>query len=262
MAKTVLIVSSGRTGTRFLAEYFDANFEGVVGLHEPPPRYRARRVGNAWAAGAASRERALRVLRARRRRIDAGLDARLYVESNPFLWGAVDLFDEVYDEPFVVHVVRDPREQVRSSLAHGTARGVKAFANRFVPHWYPKRPGEPLEPDPVARAATLWAVVNERLEEYGPREARYLRVRYEDLFDSSYSGLRALCERLELDFAGAGSRVDPAERINRGEDDALGAWSGWSDAQCASLARIAGPLMSSYGYGDEPAWRDRVERAA
>lgn len=258
MPKTVLIVSSGRTGTQFLARYFDANYPDVVGRHEPPPRYRLRIAANAHAAGALSRERMLRMLAARRRRLVDPLDARLYVESNPFLWGAVDVFDEVFDAPTVVHVVRDPREQVRSSLGHGTGSGWKALANRFLPWWYPKRPGQPAPADWFERAATLWAVVNERLDAVGPRCADYRLLRYEDLFDETSSGLRALCAHLGLAFAGEGAPVDPSERINRSARDALAGWSEWSDARCRSLQRIAGPGMQRYGYGAEPAWLQRI----
>ncbi len=37
MSKTALILSSGRTGTQFLAHYLDANYDSVVARHEPPP---------------------------------------------------------------------------------------------------------------------------------------------------------------------------------------------------------------------------------
>jgi hypothetical protein len=256
--RTVLIVSSGRTGTQFLARYFDANYPRVVGRHEPKPRYRVRIAANAHAAGALSRERT-RTLLSRRspRHVDCE-GADLYVESNPFLWGAIDVFDDVFDRPTIVHVVRDPRDQVRSSLNHGTASGLKAVANRCIPYWYPKLAGAPRPSDWVGRAAELWVVVNARLSEYGPRCADYFFVRYEELFDESNSGLRALCERLRLPFAGAGSPVDPAERINRARGHALPGWSEWSDDDCITLQRIAGDLMQRYGYGGEPAWKRRV----
>jgi hypothetical protein len=256
--RTVLIVSSGRTGTQFLARYFDANYPGVVGRHEPRPRYRVRLAANAHAAGALSRERLVALLEKKRREAIDPLEADLYVESNPFLWGAVDVFDEVFGEPTIVHVVRDPREQVRSSLNHGTARGGKALANRFLPYWYPALPGRSDPGDWLARAASLWCVVNRRLRDEGARCADYGVHRYEALFDSEKSGLRELCARLGLDYCGAGSPVDPDVRMNAGEGDALPGWRDWSDEQCATLHRVAGPLMNEFGYGQEPEWLARL----
>ncbi len=258
MPKTALIVSSGRTGTQFLAHYFDGNFDAVVGRHEPPPRHLVQVAASAYAAGAVSRQRMARILVRRRTRTADLVDADLYVESNPFLWGAVDLFDEVYDEPVVVHVVRDPRDQVRSSLNHGTASGFKGLVNRFVPYRYPRLPAGGRPRDWVERAVGLWAVVNHRLSELGPRCAGYHFVRYEHLFDETNSGLRDLCARLGLDFAGAGASVDPAERINRAQGSATPDWTRWTDAQCATVHQIAGAAMARYGYGGEPEWLARV----
>ncbi len=259
MKRIALIVSSGRTGTQFLARYFDANYENVVARHEPRPAYRVRLAANAHAAGALSRERLVRLLERKRRRTIDPVETELYVESNPFLWGAIDVFDEVFGCPTVVHVVRDPREQVRSSLGHGTARGWKGIANRWLPYWYPKVPGRPDAGDWLGRAAGLWTVVNGRLSRVGVYCADYRVVSYEALFDPSHRGLRTLCGWLGLEFRESGA-VRPGERIGRAERQALPGWREWSDTQCAALDRIAGPLMAEYGYGTEPEWIRRVER--
>jgi len=264
--RTVLIVSSGRTGTRFLARYFDGNFADVEARHEPWPRLSLRLASNAYAAGAFSGAALLAMLRRRkRRRIDRS-GARIYIESNPLLWGAIDLFDEAFfdeatGEPTIVHVVRDPREQARSSLNHGTSTGSKGIANRWLPYWHPgvtslaARRGAS---DWLARTAALWAVVNQRLHDEGARCHDYQLIRYEDLFDESHSGLRRLCDLLGLVYRGAGAQVDPSRRINRGRRDAFPGWQSWSEEQCATLQRSCGPLMRTYGYGTEPEWSCRV----
>lgn len=255
MPRTVWIVSSGRTGTQFLARYFDANFDAVSALHEPPPRVRTRVVVNAFMKGACSRERVLSLLRAKRRRIER-IATPLYVESNPFLWGAIGCLEEVFEGPVIVHVVRDPRAHVRSSLNHGTSSGLKALANRWLPYWYPSTPED--AGDWVERATGVWAHANRFLGETGAACAHYQRFRYEDLFDGSHSGLRALCGSLGLEFRGEGAPVDPSRPINAAEGRVLGDWQGWSDAQCRAVHRIAAPLMAEYGYGGEPEWRARV----
>jgi hypothetical protein len=253
--RTVWIVSSGRTGTQFLARYFDANFEAVTARHEPPPRVRTRLVANAFAEGACRRERVLALLAGKKRRIDH-LGAEIYVESNPFLWGAIGCLDEVFERPLVVHVVRDPREQIRSSLNHGTSTGWKALANRFVPYWYPSTPED--RGDWLERAAGVWAFANRFLRDAGAGCRDYRVFRYEDLFDATQSGLRALCAAIGVPFRGAGSPVEPSQRMNRAEREVLGPWRAWSDEQCAAVQRIAWPLMGEYGYGKEPEWLARV----
>jgi len=258
--QTAWIVSSGRTGTQFLAHYLAGNFDDVVAVHEPKPRISARLVSNAWAAGAAPRALPRALLRRKAARI-ASLTSRLYVESNPFLWGVVDLIDEVFAGAKIIHVVRDPREQVRSSLNHGTAAGLKGAANRWLPFWYPNvgsLAAVGRAPDWLERAAGLWALVNERLRRVGTGCRDYHLLRYEDLFDEEYSGLRALGEHLGLGAPRVDAPVDPGVRLNAGARDALPAWESWNDAQCGALHRICGPLMREYGYGEEPAWQRRV----
>lgn len=253
--RTVWIVSSGRTGTQFLAHYFDGNYDTVTAVHEPPPRIRTRIVGNAFVEGGCSKARVLSLLAAKKRRIDR-LETDLYVESNPFLWGVTPCIEEVFDRPMIVHVVRDPRAHVRSSLNHGTSTGFKALANRFVPYWYPSTPVE--TGDWMERAAAVWAHANRLLHEAGARLSDYRVLRYEDLFDESHSGLRTLCDALGLPFRGEGARVDPGRPINRAEGRVLDDWRDWTDAQCAAVHRITADGMAEYGYGSEPEWRSRV----
>jgi hypothetical protein len=253
--RTVWIVSSGRTGTQFLAHYFDGNFDEVTALHEPPPRIRTRLVANAFAEAACSRARVVSLLQDKKRRID-DIGSALYVESNPFLWGAIGCLDEVFEDPMIVHVVRDPRAQVRSSLNHGTSTGLKALANRFVPYWYPSTPED--GGDWIARATGVWAFANRFLRDTGATCRDYRVLRYEDLFDETHSGLHALCDAFGVAFAGAGANVDPSRKLNRGAGQVLDDWRVWTDEQCALVHRIAMPLMADYGYGSEPDWQARI----
>jgi hypothetical protein len=233
------------------------NFDGVTAYHEPPPRMRSRIVANAFAARACSRERVVALLEKKKRAIDT-LGSQIYLESNPFLWGATSVLDEVFERPLIVHVVRDPRDQVRSSLNHGTSTGLKSLANRWLPYWYPALPQR--EGDWLERATAMWAVVNRFIAEAGAGCSSYRVLRFEDLFDETHTGLRELCELLGLEFRGAGAAVDPGERINQGAGEVLGAWPSWSDSQCAAVHRIAASLMAEHGYGAEPEWRARVKR--
>lgn len=261
MPKTALILSSGRTGTQFLAHFFDANFAGVVARHEPPPARWLRLASHAHLRGSLSRERLRKILAWKRRRFDDALDADLYIESNPFLAGFSDVLGDVWDEPTIIHVVRDPREHARSSLNHGTSSGWKGQANRWLPFWYPDvRNILALDHRPtwLERAAGVWTIFNTRLRDAGPRTADYHCLRYEEIFDHSHSGLRELCRILGLDFPGEDAAVSPGQRINRSRLEALPPWREWSGEQCRALDRICSPLMGEFGYGNEPEWRAQV----
>jgi hypothetical protein len=256
------ILAAGRSATRFLAHYYQANYEGVVARHEPPTSRLLRVASNAHVAGVLSREALIALLRHKRRRYINPIEAELYIESNPYAWGFAGVFGEVWPEPTILHVVRDPREYVRSSLNHGTSTGLKWLANRFLPFWFPdvrKRLGLSFAPSWLGRAAGLWVLVNRTIEERARRCADYHLFRYEDLFDESHSGLRAMCSVLGLEYREEGVAHAPSQRVNPGLLSVLPRWPEWSREQCLELERICGALMPKYGYGGEAEWRERVD---
>jgi hypothetical protein len=256
-----LILSSGRTGTQFLARYLDANYASVTAVHEPSPARLLRVASHAHLAGRLSRDHLAWLLRTTRGRSLASED-ELYVESNPFLAGFVDVFDAVWDDPILIHVVRDPREHARSSLNHGTGSGWKGIANRFVPFWYPdvqRILGLPERPSWLGQAAGVWMLFNRLLLEHGPRYPRYHRLRYEDLFTPSRGGLRQLCEILGLEFREHRLAIEASQRINASRGRGTPPWREWTSAACRELDTICGPLAATLGYCDEPEWRARLE---
>lgn len=215
--------------------------------------------------GALSQERLLAALRWKRRHRVDPLRAPLYIESNPLLSGFAEVIHQVWESAIVIHVVRDPREHVRSSLNHGTASGLKGWCNRYVPFWYPdierildldEAPGR------VGLAAGVWAVMNQRLRAHCSQHPDYHLLHYERIFDDTHSGLQELCGILDLEFLGANARVNPSQRINASRLAEIGPWPSWSAEECRELERICQPLMGQYGYGHEPEWREKLAAGA
>jgi hypothetical protein len=260
LPKLAFILSSGRTGTKFLAEFLNANFDSVLALHEPEPSYRLRLYAHAYWAGRVSPRRMENILRRHRQRILRDVSADLYVESNPFISGFVDVLDALGSAPIVFHIVRDPREFVRSAFNHGSASGRKWLVSRLLPYWFPDvRPmlgGEPLTP--FTAFAGQWALVNRKLAEGGKRHANYHLLRFEDIFDERHSGLHQLCMILGLPFPGPEAEIRPNQRINPGRQKRLGNWREWPRGWCEQLDRICSPLMRDYGYGEELEWQAKI----
>jgi hypothetical protein len=265
LPRVAVILSSGRTGTQFLARYFDANYEDVVARHEPPPSRWIRVLSNAAVAGALAPSRLLPLLsRFRARRVAAlGPEKTLYLESNGFLYGFTEVLADLWPDVSVVHVVRDPRDWIRSALAHGNDRGIKWLAGAFVPYWNPdpRRLPAGVAPDEsaglIGRYAAAWTVINQTIENARSACPNYLRLRFEDLVDERASGLRDLCDHLSLPFREGGA-IAPDERFNASQRESVGDWQDWSASECRCVDRICGPLMREYGYGDEPEWRERL----
>jgi hypothetical protein len=258
--RTAFILSSGRTGTKFLARYFDLNYKGVVGRHEPPP---SRLLGFAFHARRAGlpAEGFLRFLLERKRRQSEGYGVPLYIESNPYLSGCVDLIGGVWGKVTIIHVVRDPRDTVRSAINHGLSRGLKGAANRLFSFGH--RSGQPHHEAGgqlrwIDRGARTWVLFNSLLRRHGGSLPDYHLFHFEEIFDSSCSGLRRLCDLFGLDYRDEDAPLSPRERVNPGRLDILPPWREWTAAQCRALHRRCTPLMEEFGYGGEAEWLARI----
>lgn len=261
MPTTAFIVSSGRTGTKFLAGFFRASLPGVLALHEPAPTHHLRILGNAHVAGHLSRSRMAAVLRLSRASLLRRRGGRDYIESNPFLFGFSGVLGAVFDNPRIFHLVRDPREFVRSSLNYGTWSGYKRAAARLVPFWFPQvraRLGIHAHLSPVGIFAGHWRLVNEFVSANAGAQAGYLRLRYEEVFDQDNSGLRRMCAELGYDYPESGAARSTGERVNTGSLTVIGDWRTWSPAQCRELDSVCGLAMREFGYGLEPEWQQLV----
>jgi len=257
--KTVLVLSTGRTGTNFIAKLFNRHPQ-VTALHEPRPSRIMRMWSIARIEGAATRQDLAGVLLSTRRKLLASVDTPIYLESNPYLFGAADCLNEVFENPVIVNIIRDPRDYVKSSLNHGNTRGLKYLLNQFLPFWYPdtdKILGLPREESLVVRHARYWRILNDWLEEALEHLDNYHAFRFEDLFHA--------CDKYELKRLASTigieeSFIDESDlsATNRSKDSAIASWREWSREDSKMLEEICRPLMDRYGYGNEPGWLAKV----
>jgi len=251
----VLVVSTGRTGTQALAHIFDGVLPGVHARHEPPPSRRLRILSNLHLCGRLGRARLQRHLTRVRGPLLDRLAPLLYLESNPFLHGFLDVFDDVFGAPRVLHVVRDPRTYVVSYLRFGVFRGAKGLAAAWLPYWMLKP--ERYEPDsglvwarmsPTERLAWRWNAVNGALERgeqlFG---ARYRRVRFENLFAPDGTELHELARWMGLHEPL--SLPSPTQaRANASPNVAVAPFADWPAAEQRRLLSLCGARMERYGY--------------
>lgn len=254
--RAVIVLSTGRTGTMALARFLNARCPGVTAVHEPRPSRILRLASNRYLCGHNSRPRLRLLYRLCRRDLFAAVRTPVYVEANNFLHGFNDVLDDLFGEPLVVHLVRDPRTFVRSWINFGVFRGVKGATGRWFPHWLLKpeqyRPESGLvwaQMEPVARLAWYWSVVNGELERgaalFGPR---YLRIRYEDLFAASGAELQRFLAAARLSVDGGGPRSLQGETVNPSRRHDFPPWRDWPPAWQAAVLSHCAERMARYGY--------------
>lgn len=256
---TAIIVSTGRTGTVALSRILAGYHPAVVALHEPAFSRMLRLAGNLYVAGQLSRRQVVRLLRLTVGRRARGADAPLYIEASPLLRTVlVPLVEDVLPRSRIVHVVRDPRDYVRSYINHGIFHGIKGLAARAVPYAVLKPEHLERAParrwhemSPVEAIAWRWQTLNGLIEDAGRAlqlGSSYRRVRFEDLFHGDDPAeLAHLCEWLGLDPARMpeGARAEPANASRR---RVMPDRAEWPEEWHAVVERSCGSLMTRYGY--------------
>lgn len=260
MNERMYILSTGRTGTNFLAHYFNTHRDAVA-VHEPSASRLLRLVSNLRLAGRISKSVAqaiFRVLDSLNRAHDVK-----YIESNPFIVGFADIVHITHPGSKVLHIVRDPRTYIPSIMNHSNTSGFKSLGNKYLPFWLwrnSRAVDKPYRNQLFTRYAEYWTVANRFISEHADQQDYHL-FRFEDVFEPPHRDLEKLEEFAGLDMSTASGEITIERPLNQSQDDALPAWAEWTDGQVMLVDDLCGELMEQYGYGEEQAWLDRVSIA-
>jgi len=268
----IIGVSTGRTATTELAGRFDRVYDQVRALHEPPPSRKLRKLSNMYLAGKVAKEDLIRAYADARQALFRNIPQPVYIELNPFLHGFLDVLPELFDQPKILHIVRDPRRYVPSHLNHGilSKRTAKGWVVRLFPYYMTR--SDYLEPrsarkwrhmSHIERVAYRWRAINERLERGGETYGdRYRRVRFEDLIQPDGAALREIVAWMGLPFEEDLLRPEERQR-NRPRRKLCPDWEAMNLDQQHAILDHCGDLMARYGYAeDEDAALREIEGAA
>jgi hypothetical protein len=219
MNRMIFVLSTGRTGTKFLAEYFNNNYPSITALHEPKPSYLLRLMSNAYVDGHVSVDQMVGIYHRQRRHILPTVTTDLYMEATGYLYGFVDVLDRITPDPIILHILRDPREFVRSAHNHGSHSGRKLLATTLIPYWYPpvRRVLKGRRVSSIGVSAAKWLLINQTLLERGPRHPNYHLIKFEDIFGPGNPGLRCICDVLGVPFVESGD-ISPAEKVRAAKE--------------------------------------------
>jgi len=262
------IVSTGRTGTEFLANLLGQAFDRVDARHEPSPDLFDLAV--AYARGELSSDRAESVLRRNRTAICRQVHRNrcdVYVESNNNLAYLIPVLRGCFPKYKLVHVVRDGRDVVRSWYSKtvrppgGDGREVLFLSEQDHRR---RLQAIDLQDDPYRdrwaamtrfeRLCWLWAKKDSIIQDAIAGDERAMSIHFEDIFDSTrgYPGLWKIIDFLGLRARMRVSRDELAERMtmrmNRTGHHRLPHWREWSPEQMRQFVAIAGDHMVRCGY--------------
>lgn len=249
----VFVLSTGRTGTETIAALFTLA-RNVVSLHEPSPKmYELSKLAYEYSAEAV----ALRLLSAsfcslRSELLNTSLSYGLgYVESSPQVTFLAPAILENYPMARFIHLVRDPRDVVRSGMRRKWYDGHPSDATRIVPASDSQAGQSWNKYSPFQKNLWLWAETNRWILEFTSRLPRetVLRVRSEDMFSGNEEAMHEL-------FQFIGSPLPQRQKISKLLGKKLNAQTSgqfpasqlWSAGQKEDLLRIAGNTAYELGY--------------
>lgn len=247
------ILSTGRTGTKFMEKYINETFSSAVCFHEPHPKQIFNIFSNMYLMNSIRGRWIAWYFVNRRRKLWREIGGKRYIESNPYLYGCIEPFLEKFDEMQVLHIVRHPVSYMKSHINNGFWHGMKRFFNEVVPYWDTSKmvkdsaPGE----DPLYHLIKRWQVINQWITSYQQR-TDYLRIRFEDLFspepEVSSAALNYIRHFFGEDDLPVEENVSWTRRpVNPSHEDY---WSDFAltDAHLSYLEETCTVLMDLYGY--------------
>lgn len=267
--QSFLFLSTGRTGTKFLASILGDTVPDANASHEGGERSRLINIfSHANLAGFTPQSF---TLFAWRMAISKSLNithelGKYYIDANNQIYELVVNHPELYPGLKVVHIIRDPRDYSRSHLNWTHGRVKSLLANYLVPFWQPTgvlhgemRLGEWFRLTKLEQFAWIWNYKNMYINQLEGSSTPYLWVRFEDLFSTTAPGLTY---GKILDFLGL-SDYKPADDyfqkiINASKNKRVPEWTQWPDLQCKIIDRLCRVGMEKFGYGDEPEWISKI----
>jgi hypothetical protein len=264
---SAVILSTGRTGTMFFSHTLGNLAPGAQVFHEAGER--SRLINILFHAYLGRLIPIQLPLWAWDRVVGKDLKAchkEVYIDSNNQIYALVPEKPELYPGLKVVHIVRDPRDYVRSHINWSRHRPKSFIANYLTPFWQPN--GFLLGEMPFStwvglsrfeRFCWIWDFKNRTIESIAMKGVPYLRVRFEDFFAGSNPEIHL--NRI-LDFIGLptvkGQHHHFEKAVNPGRKRTFQSWRNWSPRLCCQLRVFCGETMLRYGYGKEPEWSEKL----
>jgi len=250
---TCFIISTGRTGTKFLAKLFD-QYDDIFSIHEPDPDFLELGIG--YAKGKYSFKTSKREINMNRRALCKKVKREkcsTYIESNNRLFSLIDVLIEEFANPKILHIVRDGREYVRSGMSrsYGGYYSKEDPFPRIKANYFPEDPYYEKWEDmsQFEKICWLWQkkdgyILND-VENYD----NTITVKFEDVFKQKGSpGLRKIANFLDFDENELKSKFADMEsnRINKTKEYKIPKWEEWNKNMIKSFDEIAGEHMKNY----------------
>ncbi|MCZ6674042.1 MAG: hypothetical protein O7C75_14015 [Verrucomicrobia bacterium] len=192
------VLSTGRTGTVFIAKKLSQLFPDILTVHEPGMSRYQYLLGNfsrQWPIVTPFLHRWFWFSRPEIHNNREGYPQG-YIEINPFLSSFSDVLSELEVPLRIVHVVRHPYTWI-SSMSDFKASGYRKTFINYLPYNQPVPPGETAR-NHLERLAWRWRLYNENIVRLKQEATSFSQVKFEELFgDDTANAAKAFQEILK-----------------------------------------------------------------
>ncbi len=251
----VFIVSTGRTGTLFMSEFFKL-FPEVFSCHEPSPEF--CNLGFSYAQGIKSSHEAVQEIEKGRRLLCREVkrrSAKIYIESNNAIFSLLQPLREVFSDAKIVHIVRDGRDFVRSGMSRTWYAEDDRTAIRLRADMFPNDPyyNKWQLMSRFEKNAWLWQKKDGFIYQDVKELDNVISVRFEDIFNNDdRSGLFKISNFIGFSEEKTRSCLekmgDYKPHNTRTSKHKIPKYPHWDEAMKSSFNEIASEHMSLHGY--------------
>ncbi len=288
----VFIVSAGRTGTQFFGRQLGSIIDNCVSAHEPDryagfsraTRENIRKFGfnhvvikrvlqksgirhltQQHLAGKLNDEQVIQSIRQQRDRYIQGQSASLIVEAYYQWFGLLPCLRRAYPESKISGIVRDPRTWVLSLQHRKLRHALGIFADKMSPAMIQDREymGRWADMNNFERACWEWKTINGLIQTFVNSDTQSRLYRFEDLFETDgrakemHKLLDFITDFGDRTYSYQLSESSLGDRLNQSAEIPV-EWPDWPQSKARALQAICGDMMSEFGYGEEPAWREKI----
>ncbi|GAB4547327.1 MAG: hypothetical protein Fur002_23220 [Anaerolineales bacterium] len=254
----VFVLSTGRVGTETLDALLQLA-ENLFSYHEPTPTlYRLSKAAYQHETNPLAKEILTQsFLAARQDLLDYSLKGgKGYAETSPQVTFLAPVIAEALPQARFIHLVRDPRDVVRSGMRRKWYAGHSYDATRITP-----RPQDSAASlwgayAPFEKNLWLWNETNRWILSFMENlaAAQKITLRAEDLFAGKESVLAQLYQFVAAPTPSASAlKKILGKKLNAQRSGDFPAAAGWTDEQAQSLQEMTGKTARALGYSlEEP----------
>ncbi|MBD3216061.1 MAG: hypothetical protein GF311_25840 [Candidatus Lokiarchaeota archaeon] len=284
------IISTGRTGTKFLTSCIRSTFNKITLRHEPGREILKLRF--LFGTSKITKKEAIHYFLEKKYDYYAKLSTKYYIESNPYLILLIPIIRELFPKSKIIFITRDGRDWLRSAFSRGLYgsflfRTKLPIINilRMIPDelykiknilklkninsyyrdlWRIRAPDFKEDPfrnnwrimDQFERLAWKWQKLNDLGLKSIENDKNSIVVKFEEIFNTNdFSGFFKILDFLKLNYDKEDLSMNIpmlfSEKINKTNDYLISHWKNWNREKIIRFNKIAGGQMKKCEYNLE-----------